>query len=204
MSGNNEILAALEEITGEKLRSVFIVWSDLFVVVERMRRLHEIQKQIGFWGNRPDISTFATPEDNMIDSTMKRSFYMAISDRSIVLVDIKMSGLIEHLFFHQIIDIVVLHQSINTNLFSIIFNGTSESNSNSVSDSENKNLMGQQGHALFQCYRREELLIDLQVVVSAMIMLQTLQLHGPLLRHTSGGSLRRRQKKKRRRRKKKR
>mgnify|MGYP006087427765 CR=1 FL=1 len=163
-----EILQALHEITGCKIRSVYIVWSDLFVVVERMRRQSEFAKQVGFFGG-PSIESLSKESDGMIDDTITRSFYMAISTTAIILVDIKMSGLVETLSFHQMTDIVVLHGSVDSTLFSICF------------EDDNK------GHALFKCFRRRELLTDLQVVLSAMVMLQTMQLHSSLLRFSDGG-----------------
>ena len=165
-----EILEALHEITGCKIRSVYIVWSDLFIVLERMKRKRAYNLPTGFFGSVPTIESLSTPQDAMIDDTVTRSFYMAISTNAIILVDIKMSGLIETLRFNQMTDIVVLHDSIDPSLFSICFG-----------------VENDPGHALFKCFRRKELLGDLQVVLSAMIMLHTLQLHRTLLRYSDGG-----------------
>jgi hypothetical protein len=155
---SNEIRQALELITGARLRSVYIVWTDLFIVLERMKRRRVMRKalaEMGFFGEVPKMSDLSQDTDVEIDNTIHRSFYLTISDSHIYVVDIKMGGLIETISLYDIIEVVILLSLQNTpatmnpmdqdTLFSIAFHGTEDDPAD-------------QGHALLKCFRRRELM----------------------------------------------
>ena len=175
----SELLQALQLITGARLRSVYIVWSDLFIVLERMKRKRELRKRISdasMFGELPNMSDLSDANDQDIDDTIKRGFYFTLSDNHIFLVDIEMSGLMESISLYDIIEIVILLDSSTVNdetLFSIAFHG--------LEDDEKD-----RGHSLFKCFRRKQLLSDLNIILSTMIMYQTLQLKHQILRYSHG------------------
>ena len=82
---SNEIRQALELITGARLRSVYIVWTDLFIVLERMKRRRVMRKalaEMGFFGEVPKMSDLSQDTDVEIDNTIHRSFGYKLGTQS--------------------------------------------------------------------------------------------------------------------------